>query len=154
MNALTISTAISTGRVQLVTMRQTSLDTARMRVLWVAIIFALVAAAAVMRIAYFGVSDRAIRATSLEEALMPPRGELTDRNGVPLARAFPAYALWYNPKALGDPSDPLVKSPKEVAARLKAIFPEIDEVEVAEKLASGRAGYLRRRVLPEPASGG
>ncbi|WP_128892044.1 penicillin-binding protein 2 [Erythrobacter sp. HKB08] len=152
MNALTISTAISTGRVQLVTMRQTSLDTARMRVLWVAVIFALVAAAAVMRIAYFGVSDRAIRATSLEEALMPPRGELTDRNGVPLARAFPAYALWYNPKALGDPSDPLVKSPQEVAARLKAIFPEIDEVEVAEKLASGRAGYLRRRVLPEDAN--
>ena len=152
MNALTVSTAISSGRVHLVSIRQASLDTARLRVLWVAVIFAVVAAIAVLRIGYFGVSDRAIRATSLEEALLPPRGELTDRNGVPLARAFPAYALWYNPKAMGDPSDPLVRSPEAVAAELKAIFPDIDQDEIASKLASGRGGYIRRRVLPEEAN--
>lgn len=152
MNALTISTAISSGRVHLVTVRQTSLDTARMRVLWVAVIFAAVAAAAIMRISYFGVSDRVVNTTSLEEALLPPRGELTDRHGVPLARAFPAYALWYNPTAMGDASDPLVKTPQEVAAELKAIFPDVDIDNLAGKLASGKPGYLRRRVLPEDAN--
>nr|WP_240048816.1 penicillin-binding protein 2 [Parerythrobacter lutipelagi] len=152
MNALTISTAISSGRVHLVTVRQTSLDTARMRVLWVAVIFAAVAAAAIMRISYFGVSDRVVNTTSLEEALLPSRGELTDRHGVPLARAFPAYALWYNPTAMGDASDPLVKTPQEVAAELKAIFPDVDIDNLAGKLASGKPGYLRRRVLPEDAN--
>lgn len=152
MNALTVSTAISSGRVQLVSLRKSSLDTARLRVLWVAMIFAFVAAIAVMRIGYFGLSDRAVTSASLEEALLPPRGELTDRNGVPLARAFPAYALWYNPDAMGDASNPLVKSPELVAAELKAIFPDIDVADVAEMLASGRGGYIRRRVLPEDAN--
>ncbi|MCR2834910.1 peptidoglycan D,D-transpeptidase FtsI family protein [Parerythrobacter lacustris] len=152
MNALTVSTAISSGRVQLVSLRKSSLDTARLRVLWVAMIFAFVAAIAVIRIGYFGVSDRAVTSTSLEEALLPPRGELTDRNGVPLARAFPAYALWYNPDAMGDASNPLVKSPQRVASELKAIFPDIDVADIAEMLASGRSGYIRRRVLPEDAN--
>ncbi len=152
MNALTISTAISSGRVQLVTLRRRSLLMARMRVLLIALLFASVALVAVMRIAFLGLSDRATSFTSLEEALLPPRGEITDRNGVPLARAFPAYALWYNPEALGDPDNPLVKSPREIAAELKTIFPEIDADEVAEKLASGKRGYLRRRVLPEEAN--
>jgi cell division protein FtsI (penicillin-binding protein 3) len=151
-NALTVSTAISSGLVQLVSLRKSSLDTARLRVLWVAMIFAFVAAIAVMRIGYFGISDRAVASTSLEEALLPPRGELTDRNGVPLARAFPAYALWYNPNAMGDASNPLVKSPQIVATELKAIFPDIDVADVAEMLASGRGGYIRRRVLPEDAN--
>jgi cell division protein FtsI (penicillin-binding protein 3) len=122
-----------------------------MRVLLVAGLFAALAAAAVLRIAYLGLTDAAHNATSFEEALLPPRGEITDRNGQPLARAFPAFALWYNPEALGGGSS-LVKSPKEVARELKAIFPEIDEVEMVERLTKGKAGYLRRRVLPEEAN--
>lgn len=151
MNALTYSTAISTGRVQLVTIRQRSLAVARMRVLLVAAIFAAVAFAAIMRIGFLGLVDHAPRSTSLSEALLPPRGEITDRNGAPLARAFPAFALWYNPDAMGAEA-PLVKSPQAVAAELKAIFPEIDEIAIAERLAAGKAGYLRRRVLPEEAN--
>lgn len=152
MNALSANAAITTGRGQLVTFRRQSLAMARWRVLWVALMFAAIAAAAVLRIAYLGLADHGPSRTSLEEALLPSRGEITDRNGIPLARAFPAYALWYNPRALGDSGAPLVKSPQEVAARLKAIFPEIDEVDVAERLASGKPGYLRRRVLPEDAN--
>ncbi|MDX1703616.1 MAG: penicillin-binding protein 2 [Altererythrobacter ishigakiensis] len=152
MNALSANAAISGGRAQLVTFRRQSLKEARWRVLWIAIVFAVVAVAALLRIAYLGLADHGPVRTSLEEALLPPRGEITDRNGVPLARAFPAYALWFNPQAMGDDGAPLVKSPQEVAARLKAIFPEIDEIDVAERLASGKAGYLRRRVLPEDAN--
>ena len=152
MNTLTASAAISAGRVELVAFRRESLAQARWRVLWIALAFAGVAAAALLRIAYLGIADQAPTRTSLEEALLPPRGEITDRNGVPLARAFPAYALWYNPKALGESGSPLVKSPREVAARLAAIFPELDELELAERLASGKAGYIRRRVLPEDAN--
>ncbi|WP_338444948.1 penicillin-binding protein 2 [Pelagerythrobacter marensis] len=152
MNALSISTAISTGRVNLITSRQRSLTVARWRVLWLALVFAAVAAAALVRIGVLGVSDGPATVASLEEALLPPRGEITDRNGVPLARAFPAYALWYNPDALGEDGSPLVKSAAEVAAELAAIFPDLDQAEVAQQLAAGRPGYIRRRVLPEDAN--
>ncbi|MBD3729722.1 MAG: penicillin-binding protein 2 [Sphingomonadales bacterium] len=152
MTAMTVSTAISLGRVQLAHIRFRTLNTARQRLLWVAILFALVAALAIGRIAWLGSSDRTATATSLEEALLPPRGEITDRNGVPLARAFPAYALWFNPRAMGESGSALVKSPQEVAHALKQIFPDIDEKAMAERLASGKPGYLRRRVLPEDAN--
>lgn len=152
MNALTVSTAISTGRVQLVSIRQKSLAIARWRVLWIAGLFAIVALLAIVRIFYLGLSDNVVRTASLEDALLPPRGEIVDRNGVPLARAFPAYALWFNPGALSSDGHALVKSPQRVAQELVAIFPDLDEDEIAKRLSSGRAGYLRRRVLPEEAN--
>ncbi len=71
---------------------------------------------------------------------------------MPLARAFPAYALWFNPAAMGDSGAPLVRSPQEVARALVRIFPDMDEARLAERLASGRSGYLRRRLLPEEAN--
>ena len=147
-----VSMAVASGRVQLVTLRQRSLTVARWRVLWIALGFVFVALMALLRLGYLGMSDSASRATSLEEALLPPRGEIVDRNGIPMARAFPAYALWFNPKALGEDGDPLVRDPAEVAAKLKAIFPDMDESRVAKQLASGQQGYLRRRVLPEDAN--
>ena len=122
MNALTISTAIYSGRAQLVTQRQLSLTVARLRVLLVALIFVVMALVAVARIGWLGLTDAGRTTTSFADALLPPRGEITDRNGEPLARAFPAFALWYNPEALGSGS-PLVRTPREVAARLGGDLP-------------------------------
>ena len=152
MTAIGISTAISTGRVQLVNIRHKSLSVARLRVLWVVGVFALVALCALLRISWLGLNGSAPQRTSLAEALLPPRGEITDRNGVPLARAFPAYALWYNPEALGDRGSPLVSSAANVAAALVRVFPDMDAADLATRLASGKPGYLRRRVLPEEAN--
>jgi len=143
---------VASGRVQLVTIRQQSLTLARWRVLWVVLGFAFIAMLALVRIAYLGMSDEGLRGTSLEEALLPPRGEITDRNGIPLARAFPAYALWFNPEALGEGGTPLVREPAVVAAKLKAIFPDLNEKAVAAQFAAGKQGYIRRRVLPEEAN--
>jgi len=150
--ALAISTAIPTGRVELVNVRQRSLLTARLRLLLVLGIFAVLAVLAILRIGWLGVVQPGPRQTSMAEALLPPRGEITDRNGAPLARAFPAYALWFNPQALGDGGAPLVKSPREVALELAAIFPDLDVAGLTRRLENGEAGYLRRRVLPEEAN--
>lgn len=144
--------SIPAGRVQRVNLRAQLLWMARFRVLWVAGGFALVTLIAMLRIVSLAFAGQAPEQTSLEDALLPPRGEITDRNGVPLARAFPAYALWFDPKAMGDAGSPLVRSPQEVARELKAIFPDIDEARMARRLASGRPGYLRRRLLPEEAN--
>ncbi|MEL0211914.1 MAG: penicillin-binding protein 2, partial [Novosphingobium sp.] len=152
MNALTASAAIASGRVKLANIRQRSLVEAKVRVLVVALLFMFIGAAALIRIAHLGFFEDAPERRSLADALLPPRGEITDRNGVPLARAFPAYALWYNPKALGEKGSPLVKSPEEVARALLAIFPDADYADLLKRLKSDKPSYLRRRVMPEEAN--
>jgi len=143
---------IPARRVQQVNLRVQLLWTARMRLLWIALGFAAITLIALVRIAAWGLVGHVPQRTSLEDALLPPRGEITDRHGVPLARAFPAYALWFNPGAMKDNGAPLVGSPQDIARELKAIFPDINQARMAERLASGRAGYLRRRLLPEEAN--
>jgi cell division protein FtsI (penicillin-binding protein 3) len=151
-NALTASAAIASGRVKLANVRQRSLVEAKMRVLLVASLFLFAGVAAFVRILQLGFFEDAPERRSLAEALLPPRGEITDRNGVPLARAFPAYALWYNPKAFGASGQPLVKSPEEVASALMQIFPDADYADLLRRLKSDKPSYLIRRVMPEEAN--
>jgi cell division protein FtsI (penicillin-binding protein 3) len=149
MNALTFNAAFARSRIRLVDIRHRQLLTAQLRMLLLGGGFLLVALVALLRIAWLGVVQPAHAEHSMAQALLPPRGEITDRNGVPLARAFPSYALWYNPDALGDGGPPLVNPPHEVALRLHKIFPDLDVAETARFLAAGEAGYIRRRVLPD-----
>jgi cell division protein FtsI (penicillin-binding protein 3) len=152
MTAISVSTAINSGRVQLVNVRQRLLLTAHLRIIWVLGLFTIVALAALARLVQLGLFENALEHHSLRDTLLPPRGEIADRNGVPLARAFPAYALWYNPQAFNDGGSPLIKSTHQVAHELAAIFPDMDEAELTRRLESKKAGYLRRRILPEDAN--
>jgi cell division protein FtsI (penicillin-binding protein 3) len=149
MNAMTFNAGFAPSRIRLVDIRRRQLLTAQLRMLLLGGGFLFVAVVALLRIAWLGVVQPAPTEHSMAQALLPPRGEITDRNGVPLARAFPAFALWYNPEALGDDGPPLVGTPQHVAERLHAIFPDMDVAATARFLAAGKAGYLRRRVLPE-----
>ncbi len=151
MTSITVSAAISTGRVALVNVRQRSLVTAKWRVVWVVLGFAALALLALLRIAWLGLFENASSGQALGDALLPPRGEIVDRNGVPLARMFPAVALWFNPKAMGEGA-PLVKTPREVAEALVGIFPDESVDLLTAKLAAGQPAYLRRRILPEEAN--
>jgi cell division protein FtsI (penicillin-binding protein 3) len=152
MTTVSVTATIAPGRRQLVNVRRELLLTAKMRVVWLLVLFAVIAAAALFRIVLLGVLQPASSSQSMADALLPPRGDITDRNGVALARAFPAYALWFNPKAMGDGGSPLVGTPAEVAAALVRIFPDEDLPRLTARLASGEAGYLRRRILPEEAN--
>jgi cell division protein FtsI (penicillin-binding protein 3) len=151
-NSFAVPAQAPNGRIRLADFRRRALLVAQLRVLLIGAVFVAFAAAALLRIAWLGLVQPAPSEQSMADALLPPRGEITDRNGLPLARAFPAYALWYNPGAMDDGGPPLVRSPEDVAAELKAIFPDLDEYAVARQLSAGKAGYLRRRVLPEDAN--
>lgn len=152
MTAITVSTAIATGRVELVNVRERSLLMAKQRVLFVVAGFALVALAALLRIAFLGLFESNPARADFSTTLLPPRGDIVDRNGVPLARAFPAYSLWYNPEALGGEGPPLVRPVAEVARELVRIFPDMNPAEIGARLAAGKPVYLRRRILPEDAN--
>ena len=152
MSTLAVSSAISSGRGELVNVRQRSLLMAKWRVVWVALGFGFIAMVALLRIAFLGLFEGQPVSTDAYAALMPTRGDIVDRNGVTLARAFPAYSLWFNPAALGDDGSPLVHSAAEVAAALVRIFPDMDQADLTARLKEGRPGYLRRRILPEDAN--
>ncbi|MDE2412648.1 MAG: penicillin-binding protein 2, partial [Sphingomonadales bacterium] len=152
MTAISVSTAISSGRGELVNVRQRTLLMAKWRVLWVVAGFTLIALIAMVRIAWLGLFEGDTRRVDGLAALLPARGDIVDRNGVPLARAFPAYALWYNPAALGGDGPPLVHGARQVAEALVQIFPEMDVNQLTARLSDGRPGYLRRRILPEDAN--
>ena len=132
-------------------LRRRTLIEAKWRARWVGRCFTVIALGALAQVAHLGLSEKASDGVGFDEMLLPQRGEIVDRNGVPLARAFPAYSLWYRPDALGD-GPPLVKSPLEVAVALNRIFPDMDVDETAARLASAKPGYLRRRILPEDAN--
>ena len=140
------------GRVHQVRIRREMLLTARQRAMLVAALFALVAGIALVRIGYLGVAGPGPRGAGLPHELVPDRGAITDRNGTPLARTFPAYALWFNPDAMADGGSALVGDPDAVAAKLKTIIPDLDEARAARLLRGRRGAYIARRVLPEQAN--
>lgn len=152
MTSIAVSTTISSGRGALMNVRARSLLMAKWRVLWVILGFLVIACAAILRILYLGFFADAPAQQQFGTLLLPARADIVDRNGVPLARAFPAYALWYNPQALGADGSPLVSSPRKVAEELVKIFPDIEVNALTARLAQGKPGYLRRRILPEDAN--
>ena len=132
-------------------LRASTLTMARKRVALIAFGFALATAVLVLRVAMMGVFGGTGGFTPAGDALLPDRGMIVDRNGVPLARDFKSYALWFNPKAM-EGGEPLTRPAGEVAARLVEIFPDMDEADLERRLASGKGQYLRRRILPEEAN--
>lgn len=151
MNSLAVSSIVASGRVEIANTRREALTMAKARIVLIGGGFALLAAITILRVLYLGLFE-GTPAYAGGFGMTPQRGDIVDRNGVPLARAFPAYALWYNPQALGDEGAPLVRPVGEVAIALNRIFPDMDVAETQARLAAGRPTYLRRRILPEDAN--
>jgi cell division protein FtsI (penicillin-binding protein 3) len=101
--------------------------------------FMLLIIARLATLAFFEGSSAYAATTS---KYVPVRGDIIDRNGVPLARTIRAYAIWVKPTELfGDR--------RKLAQDLAAIFPDTAEAEFYAKLTAKEPGYLRKRALPE-----
>jgi cell division protein FtsI (penicillin-binding protein 3) len=78
------------------------------------------------------------------DATMPraQRAMITDRNGEILAVSLPTAGLYADPREMADPAD--------VAHKLKAVLPNLDEAEVRAHLAdpTKRFVYLARQLTP------
>jgi cell division protein FtsI (penicillin-binding protein 3) len=79
----------------------------------------------------------------LANPLLPPRGDIVDRNGVPLARTIDAWSIAVHPRQI-------IGDRRELAQRLNALMPE-HSVADYRALLSRQTNflYLSRRALPE-----
>ncbi len=130
------------GRLRPPTQRQISLALTYHRLMLMMLVFAGVTTLIVMRLMYLQVfTDRAVAAAV--NPLLPARGDLTDRNGVSLARTIDAWSIAIHPAKL-------VGEPRELAVKLAQLMPERSAVEYLKILTSGkRFVYLNRRAEPE-----
>lgn len=95
-----------------------------------------------VRLAWMGVFSGARDSQGANMGGIPPRADIVDRNGVPLARMMDAYAISVRP-------DKLISDPAELARKLNEIFPDTPREEFYKKLTGKGWAYLRQRALPE-----
>lgn len=134
--------AAKVDRIDISDQRQQSLALTYHRLMLVMLVFAGVTALIVGRLVYLQLfTDRSV--VSIGNPLLPARGDLVDRNGVPLARTIDAWSIAVHPKKLlGDPD--------ELAAKLAALMPERSAAEYRRILTSNKNFvYLSRRAVPE-----
>tara|TARA_R110000782_G_scaffold167129_5_gene259187 strand:+ start:37747 stop:39450 length:1704 start_codon:yes stop_codon:yes gene_type:complete len=94
------------------------------------------------RLTWMGVASHASGRLDYAVAGTPPRADIVDRNGVPLARTMDAYSVSVRP-------DRLISDPDELARKLHEIFPDTPQAEFYKKLTGKGWAYLRQRALPE-----
>lgn len=113
------------------------------RLMLVMLLFAGVTALILLRLLWLAAfGDHAGRRQTIT-SFLPERGDIVDRNGVPLARTIDAWTITVHPnKIIGDKL--------ALAERLEALMPERSAASYYGTLTSGsNFAYLKRRALPE-----
>ena len=135
----------SAAAVPLIGQRQAAQGQARQRLVVIMLLFLAVPPVLALRLTDLAVFEA--QPASLRGAISsaPPRGDITDRNGVDLARTIEAYAISVEPRKLsGDP--------RVLARSIAAILTDRSEAEIyAELVHKGQFRYISRRVLPSQA---
>lgn len=134
--------AAKPGSIDLSGQRQQSLALTYHRLMLVMLVFAGVTTLIVGRLVYLQLfTDRSV--VAIGNPLLPARGDIVDRNGVPLARTIDAWSIAVHPRKL-------LGNPDELAAKLAALMPERSAAEYRALLTSDKNFvYLSRRAVPE-----
>ena len=116
--------------------------TAHMRLMMLMLAFAAAVLVVVARLGMLALSASGEDGRSAS-AVLPPRGDIVDRNGAPLARTIDSYAIGVHPaKLIGDPTD--------IAEKLAALMPERGDQAYFYGLLTRHVNftYLQRRASP------
>src|SRR3546814_9670351 len=90
--------------------RQDPLALTYHRLMLVMLVFAGATILIIGRLGWLQVSTDRSDGGSVANPLLPPRGDLVDRNGIPLARTIDAWSIAVHPrKVIGDPAALAVK---------------------------------------------
>jgi len=130
-------------RVRLAGQRQQTLALVHFRLMVVMLLFLGLIGLIVLRLLWISVVSSGAGGAHIGDGLAPPRADIVDRNGVPLARTIEAWAIAVHPNKL-------VNDPHEVAAKLAKLMPEKSAAQYYAILTSGKSFvYLRRRATPD-----
>jgi cell division protein FtsI (penicillin-binding protein 3) len=113
------------------------------RLMLIMLVFAGVTMVIASRLLYLQVATERGGPDTGFNPLVPARGDIVDRNGVPLARSIDAWAIAVHPNRL-------LGNPDELAVKLAQLMPEYSAEDYRKVLKSGKSfAYLSRRALPE-----
>jgi cell division protein FtsI (penicillin-binding protein 3) len=130
-------------RVRLAGQRQQSLALAHFRLMVVMLLFLGLAAVIALKLLFLSAFADSGSGGAGVNGLLPARGDIIDRNGVPLAQTIQAWSIGLHPAKL-------INEPHGVAQKLAALMPEHSEAEYFAMLKSGKPFiYLRRRATPD-----
>jgi cell division protein FtsI (penicillin-binding protein 3) len=113
------------------------------RLMLMMLVFAGVTVLIAGRLVYLQLFTDRSSGASVGNPLLPARGDIVDRNGVPLARTIDAWSIAVHPKKLlGDP--------RQLAAQLAELIPDRSAADYEAMLkADKNFVYLARRAVPE-----
>lgn len=107
------------------------------RLLWVIRIFLFLGAILLARLAFVAVFDGGATRNA-GAGTIPPRADIVDRNGVPMARTIQVRSIRVVPSRL-------MNDPRRLATALNRIFPDTSVAEFHSRLTGRRSAYIRRR---------
>ena len=140
---MTTATITRPDRVRLADKRQQSLALVHFRLMVVMLVFLGVVAVIALKLIFSSIFLSGSAPTPAGDGLLPARGDIVDRNGVPLARTIMAWSIGLHPSKL-------VNDPMEVAQKLNQLMPEHSVADYFAMLRSKKNFiYLRRRATPE-----
>ncbi|MEA3002681.1 MAG: hypothetical protein QOH81_1469 [Sphingomonadales bacterium] len=123
--------------------RQQGLSLTYHRLMLVMLVFAGVTALVAGRLLYLQLFTDRSSGAAIGNPLVPARGDIVDRNGVPLARTIDAWTIAIHPNRL-------LGNAGELAVRLNQLMPEHSAADYLRVLKSGKSfAFLARRAMPE-----
>ena len=129
-------------RIRLAGQRQQTSATAHLRLMVVMLLFIGVTLLIAGRLVYLLVFEARPERAIAGDGLLPARGDIVDRNGVPLARTIDSWSIAVHPRKIVGDRD-------AIAAQLADLMPERSEAQYRAILYSKRNFvYLRRRAVP------
>ncbi|MDV3457307.1 penicillin-binding protein 2 [Sphingomonas sp. HF-S4] len=123
--------------------RQALVAIAQVRLMILSLLFGAGMLVVIGKLALLALWAEPATARDIASALVPPRGDIVDRNGAPLARSIDAWSIAIHPnQIIGDKN--------ALAQKLAELIPEKSAGEYFAVLNSGsRFAYLKRRAMPE-----
>ncbi len=143
MNAPTPALVARPERLRLVGQRRQILAVLHQRLMFGLIVYGVIIALIVCRLLWLAAFGDHAGRRGMVNALIPPRGDIVDRDGQPLASSIDVWSIALQPtKVIGD---------KLILARnLAKLMPEKDEASYFAMIRSSKPFfYLRRRASPQ-----
>lgn len=131
------------ARIRHAAARDVELATVHFRLMLLMLLTAGVVLLIVAKLIVMAVSSDPVQRRGVYSGLVPPRADIVDRNGVPLARTMDGWSIAIHPKDV-------INDRRELAIELARLMPEHDANWYLRALRSNKEFvYLRKRAMPE-----